>query len=80
MLGECKALAHLDLGENQIGAEGRDPLMAVQSGCEVLGLDDQELDEDDEEEGEQSEPDELDVQDLQDQDNSVEEVQEHGEE
>lgn len=36
VLGECKVLAHLDLGNNQIGAAGAGVLASVLGGCKVL--------------------------------------------
>eukprot|EP00961_Rhodomonas_salina_P271978 3675190-Rhodomonas_salina.1 len=36
VLGDCKALAHLDMSGNQIGAEGAGPLSRVLGGCTTL--------------------------------------------
>ena len=36
MLGECKALAHLDLSFNLIGVEGAGRLAGVLGGCKAL--------------------------------------------
>ena len=36
MLGQCASLAHLDLGDNEIGAEGAERLAAVLGQCASL--------------------------------------------